>query len=237
LKGIQVIFLCFTNRVGSNYLTDLLSLAGYGVRVAEEDYNSSTAIAVSKRHKINDYDAYLEHLVRTTARNGTCVWKIGPAQLLWLANRGFVPDFFPDARYIHIRRRNKIAQAVSLFLASQTGKYFGDTSENGNIVPVDNLDASDIARHLLQILIGESHLEYFFALHNLKPYELWYEDLAAAPQSSILKLSEWLGYADASWLTIDSVDENRSLIKSQHSRTNDVLIEKMRSAFALTPKS
>jgi trehalose 2-sulfotransferase len=230
LEGVRVVFLCFTNRVGSNYLTDLLSLAGYGVRVAEEDFNSSTAIAVSQRSGIDSYDSYLDHIVKATKRNGTCIWKIGAPQLLWLANRGFVPEFFSSAQYVFLRRKDKIAQAVSLYIANQTGKYVGDASETN--LPFDKVL---IARQLFQIAVGESHFSYFFALHNVLAYEVWYEDLVAEPRSSILELSERFGCAHEPWLNLDAVDETRSLIKKQSSTTNELLIERMHQSFQLTP--
>jgi LPS sulfotransferase NodH len=232
-KNVKIVFLCFTNRVGSNHLTDLLSLAGYGVRVAEEDFNSSTVLASAKAHKLQEFDAYLERQLNATKKNGTCVWKIGAAQLLWLANRGFVPDFFSQAGYLFLRRRDKIAQAVSLYKANKTGQYVGGPA-NGE-EPELEFDKEQIARALFDILRWEFHFSYFFELHGIKPFELWYEDLVADPRSSIQQVSDWLGCGEAPWLDIDAVDSSRFFIKKQSTKENGRVMEEMREAFALTP--
>jgi LPS sulfotransferase NodH len=230
LSGVQVVFLCFTNRVGSNYLTDLLNMTGYGIRVAEEDFNSSTAAAAAQRHAFKSYDSYLDHIVRATKRNDTCIWKIGPAQLLWMANRGFISDFFPDSKYLLLRRRDKLAQAVSLFAANTTGKYISDGSTTDDAL---KFDKAEIARDLLQCCVGEAHLAYFYALHSIQPYELWYEDMIADPKACVAGISAWLGTREKPWLKLAAMDTGESLIVKQTSKSKDELLSKMRESFDL----
>ena len=234
LSGVQVVFLCFTNRVGSNYLTDLLNLTGYGIRVAEEDFNSSTALAAAQKHGFKSYDSYLDHIVKVTKRNDTCIWKIGPAQLLWLANRGFISDFFPESKYLLLRRRDKMAQAVSLYAANSTGQYVGD----GRATDVTlNFNKVEIARVLLQCCVGEAHLAYFYALHGIHPYELWYEDMIADPRSCVAGISEWLGTSQKPWLKLVAIDAGESLITKQTSKSKEELLSRMRESFDLTQYS
>ena len=174
LEGVQTVFVCFTNRVGSNLFTDLLDQAGFGVRVAEEDFNSSTVIAASTRRGFAAFDQYVAFMVRNTKLNGTFVAKIGPAQLLWLSNRGFIPDYFSDAKYIFVRRRDKIAQAVSLYIANATGRYKADDGPATEAAEILPFNKRMIADNLMHILSGERDLELFFQLHRVVPLEVWY---------------------------------------------------------------
>jgi LPS sulfotransferase NodH len=155
LRDVQTTFLCFTNRAGSNYLTELLYKVGFGVRVAEEDFNSSSAIAASKLYHMPAFDEYLAYVVKETERNGTLFCKIGSSQLFWLADQGFLSDFFPRAKFVFIRRRDKIAQAVSLYLAKPTGRYSDDIPGTGPVpvpVPVPVFDKVSIAEDLRFII-------------------------------------------------------------------------------------
>jgi LPS sulfotransferase NodH len=234
LEDVQTVFICFTNRVGSNLFSDLLDQAGFGVRVAEEDFNSSSVLGACQRDRMDSFDQYLAYVVNMTKRDRTFFCKIGIAQLLWLTNRGFVQDFFPSAKFIFVRRRDKIAQAVSLYIADETGQYtIGPEQDAMDTVGVP-FHKEKIASKLLYIQQSEHLFAYFFALHSVVPLEIWYEEFATRPYFSLKKVAEFCGDASKARLgVIRKVNIAKARVRSQWSCVNHFLCDEMRKAFAL----
>lgn len=102
--------------------------------------------------------------------------------------------FFPDAAYIHLKRRNKVKQAVSYAKAMQNGIWQVDAENN-----------DDYKKHLLPAQYDRDHIESLF--DNLLVYDLawerllrnysipglvmWYEDLA---RDYVVKMKEIYAY-------------------------------------------
>jgi LPS sulfotransferase NodH len=235
LRGVRTVFLCFTNRVGSNLLTDILDQAGFGVRVAQEDFNSSTVLTASKNHNFNSFSEYLAFLVEITKKNDTCFWKIGAAQLLWLANRGFISDFMPDSKYVFVRRRDKIAQAVSLYIKNKTGQYLADQPRTVTEEP--QFDKNGIARELMWILDNEKIFTFFFTLHNVTALDIWYEGFIASPRASVLQVTKHCGFEQSQWVQPADVDLGRARVRRQGTELNAAFCAAMRREFAIEQSS
>ena len=231
LRHVQVTFICFTNRAGSNLFTDFVSQAGFGVRIAQEEFNSSNVLTEAKKHSFQSFDEYLAYVVNTTKRNNTCFWKVGASQLLWIANRGLLSEFMPAAKYIYIRRRDKIAQAVSLYIMNRTGQYLKTIASNqkGEL----SFDGQTIAKELMWILDSEKIFSFFFTLHNLAALEVWYEDFVISPRACIAEVAMFCGFADQPWINLEAVEVSKSQIKRQASPLNDIFCENMRRQFAI----
>ncbi len=231
LEGVKPTFICFTNRVGSNLLTSFLFHAGFGVRVAEEDFNSATVITASKDNGFGSFTKYLAHMCRKTQKNNTLFMKIGAPQLLWLANRGIVPDFFPNAKYIFVRRKDRIAQAVSLYIMNQTGKYLAHIPAKTDREP--DFNKEKIAESLNWILANEKDFEYFFSLHKISPLIVWYEDMLEDAPNVVRNISTFCGLESVAQFDFSELDPANAKVKSQHSDINEQFIAEMRRAFSL----
>ncbi len=117
---IQVVFVCFVNRSGSNYLLDLLEQLNLGAKPTDEAFNYDQVLARCRQNDVTSFSSYLAKIVLANAKNGVCFLKIGGEQLFWLTKHGFLSRMMDSAippKFIFMSRRDKVAQAVSLFIA------------------------------------------------------------------------------------------------------------------------
>jgi len=89
--------------------------------------------------------------------------------------------FGPRAKWIVVRRRNRIRQAVSLAVARKTNRYhsyFADESESYVDVSMGEIEAS-----LRAVIMSDCYLDSFCTLPAVST-ELFYEDVLADPAGS-----------------------------------------------------
>lgn len=111
---------------------------------------------------------------------------------------------FPNLSYIWLRRRDRVAQAVSWYKAIQTGVYLGKHDKGG--AGEDEALHFDYAkiRYLLTALTSfENAQERFFSSSGLAPLVLFYEDLSAQYVSTIRSILDFL-QLDAGGVEIDA---------------------------------
>ena len=126
-----------------------------------------------------------------------------PGRSRWgnLSPGELISAMFPDAKYVWLTRRDKLRQAISLYLASQTGQW---SSVNGSPVRAQprvahavEFDPSAIVA--LQALLEEYERNWhaFFESNRITPLVIEYEDLAGDYAETIRKVLHWLGIPDA----------------------------------------
>lgn len=99
---------------------------------------------------------------------------------------------FPNLSYLWLRRRDKVAQAVSWYKAIQTGVFVGrGKGGTGEDEPI-RFDYGKI-RHLLSATTSsENAWGSFFSSNGLTPLVLYYEDLSAQYVSTIRSVLDFL---------------------------------------------
>jgi LPS sulfotransferase NodH len=100
---------------------------------------------------------------------------------------------FPNLSYVWLRRRDKVAQAVSWYKAIQTGVFVGGRGKGraGEREPLQ-FDYVKI-RHLLSATTNsENAWSSFFSSNGLKPLVLYYEDLSAQYVSTLRSVLDFL---------------------------------------------
>ncbi len=92
---------------------------------------------------------------------------------------------FGAARWIHVRRQDKIAQAVSFWRAKQTGRWhvYADEPE-----PAPAYDFHAIKACLQEIEMDDRLWDDFFALANIQPVRVTYEDFEADVAADIRRI-------------------------------------------------
>lgn len=104
---------------------------------------------------------------------------------------------FGRTRFIHLRRHDKLDQAVSLSIAEQSGLWHraADGSEYERTAPpqAPKYDRDDIARHMEDLAGMDADWEAWFERENVMPLRLSYDDLAAAPRETLGRVLEALG--------------------------------------------
>lgn len=104
---------------------------------------------------------------------------------------------FGPLLYIHLSRGDKLAQAISLVRAEQTGLWHlnadGSVLEGGPERPAPVYDGSRIATVLTELESDDRAWEAVFARYGIVPLRLSYEGVTAAPQQALAGIFEQLG--------------------------------------------
>jgi LPS sulfotransferase NodH len=132
--------------------------------------------------------------------------------------------------FIFVRRRNVIAQAVSLWTALQDGCW---TSLH-NVLPhaLPEYDELKILQHVKQIYESNAHFEMFFDYHGITPLQLHYEDFHNDESQLLVQLADYYRCDDpptasalpiARQITRQKLDWERMLRSAGKSHVSDVL--------------
>jgi LPS sulfotransferase NodH len=105
-----------------------------------------------------------------------------------------VADIFTNPTYVHLRRRDRVRQAVSALVAAQTGAW--RSLPGAAARPVAAEPSYDYDR--LSVLMGlgdycHGHWRLFFAALGVRPYELTYEALTGTYEATVVPLLQALG--------------------------------------------
>lgn len=195
-------FICCTVRSGSTLLTQLLAdtgIAGY----PQEHFNHNNGPDNPKGDATPNYNELVKQiLAENTTANGVFGTKIGGG--MW---HDFIPriqtidglvskpldvalnELFPDLQYIWLTRRNKVRQAVSHWMAIQSGRWHSPDTIN-NPTPEYIFDAID---HLAQELpIREAVWGDYFSKHNITPHIVVYEDYIRDMENTVRGILDFL---------------------------------------------
>ena len=103
---MRFVFLCYTNRCGSNYVAELFASSGM-YNLAGEDLNFDTVIHHSKEHGFTDFGSYFSFLLRRKARNNTFIIKLATQHLELLVKSGIMKRIQAQSRFVLIERAKK----------------------------------------------------------------------------------------------------------------------------------
>ena len=189
--ALRFVFLCFTNRCGSNYLAELLASTG-ALNRAEEVFNGETIAEHARAEGLGSFAAYVDFLCRRLAREGRFLSKIGLEQLLMLTETGLLDQIGDRAQFLLIERQDKLAQAISLLVAIQTQQW---TSRHSRRMGDEALVYDRRILDEQQTLIAQQNFGFyrFFASNGIVPKHIAYEQLAAAPEALVAEIGAWIG--------------------------------------------
>jgi len=104
---------------------------------------------------------------------------------------------FGAPRYLHLAREDKVAQAVSLLRAEQTGLWhvFADGAERERLKSGQAAvyDANQIAQLVAKLKRDDAAWTRWFAEQQVEPMHLTYEALSAGPQVMLGAVLSFLG--------------------------------------------
>lgn len=107
---------------------------------------------------------------------------------------------FGRVLFLHLRREDKLAQAVSLIKAEQTGLWH--IAPNGRELerlapPAEPVyDRARIARKLAELEVLDAAWEPWFAREGISPLRIGYEALSADPAGTVRRICAALGVAE-----------------------------------------
>lgn len=184
------LYLCFTNRCGSNYLAQLLASTG-AFNEAGEFFNAETVLAHSARLGLRSLPAYVAALPGLVPPHRHLAAKASADQLALLADAGITR---PDAVYVLLERQDRVAQAVSRVIAAATGRW--TVEHPARLRPEDvPYDAAALRAEIARIETGNAALYAFLAANALRPVHLTYEALCAGPAAALAEIGARFGLA------------------------------------------
>lgn len=104
---------------------------------------------------------------------------------------------FGKTLFVHLSRRDKLEQAISLTRAQQSGLWHrnADGTELERLAPskAPRYDAAEIARNLDEMIACDQAWEDWFATEDIHPLRLTYEDLSADPGAQSARVLRHMG--------------------------------------------
>jgi LPS sulfotransferase NodH len=185
-----------TSRSGSTHLCRMLAATG---RLGEPDeyYNPRLRPAWMKLWGATDDAEYFQQLVaRTSTPNGVCGIKVATTAFEHLRTSLGTSFDLLDVRYIWLRRRDTLRQAISLYRAESTDIWHWPAgAPRPTACPA--FDAARIERCRREIDTANGYWRDWFAGEAaLTPLELWYEDVTADPRAAIEQICRHIGVSN-----------------------------------------
>ncbi len=189
--GTKFIFLCYTNRCGSNYVAELFASSG-AYNLAGEDLNFDTVVDHSTSHGFKNFQEYFCFLVNMKTKSEVFFLKVAPPHLQLLEKAGILDQINSDSRFVLIERADKLSQAVSFAIAFATGKF--TSSINGHTDEKDLKFSADLINNILNGLVENYKMfDLFFAKNGIVPTNINYEQLVDSPAQYLDMINRHLG--------------------------------------------
>jgi LPS sulfotransferase NodH/predicted SAM-dependent methyltransferase/carbonic anhydrase/acetyltransferase-like protein (isoleucine patch superfamily) len=232
-KEMKTLLIAFTMRCGSNFLCEHLRANGIGDPAEYFQY----PFGVANRQfyddlgvDYGDFTGFLDALIENKSVND-----IFSVKIAWDHKNAFLDaikkidssidsleDFFPGARWLFLRRHDKVAQAISLWKAQKTGVWVAKNSS----MPVKEKPEYkffEILDSLMHILVEDLFWERYFYERKIDPLTLYYEDYEQNVKNAVLMVARYLGVSEQLRLSepndIASVD---AIVKQRDSYSEEI---------------
>ncbi|SCF24822.1 Stf0 family sulfotransferase [Micromonospora mirobrigensis] len=215
-RDVDAYFVCATPRTGSSLLLGLLESTGVAGRPQAYFRTPDEPLWADRWGLHRDPDGGVDHrdflaAALATGRTGNGVFG---AKLMWGTPAELVarlatvhPDSHGDlallerafgrVRFVHLRRADPLAQAVSWLRAEQTGRWFvggnGEISGAAGGGGAARYDRAAIDGLLATIAAHDAAWRDWFDRHGVRPHPVRYEELAADPVGVTLGVLDFLG--------------------------------------------
>ena len=172
-------FLATTQRTGSHLLMNLLNSTGVAGTVSEK-----LAHRLFERETLSDDEivAFIDKEVKSkSARTANGVWgtKVNATELAEV-ERYYLLKGCPSLKWIYLKRRDKLKQALSDIKARKTGvwHFTPETSDSDRERVMNDGEPSKerLAIYALGFYVMEKMWDDFFAKYGITPCVIYYED-------------------------------------------------------------
>jgi LPS sulfotransferase NodH len=188
-------------RTGSTWLSHLLWSSGcLGAPLEYLNYGPAGPYGFANRSPSQQQWLWRSVLRRRTSPNGAFGFKCFPDQLQFLqdTNSELLSEVLASVlsgrsaqRVVWLRRRDRVAHAISLARASLSGVWRKE-QEDAQKPRVEYSEAA--IEGSMRVVEGqEKAWQEMFSDLNIEPLQLWYEDALAAPEKAVRQVSRHLG--------------------------------------------
>lgn len=187
----NILIMLFPSRAGSNYFGQLLSSTGWFNEVAES-FNPGQVAKIRDRYELNDAHEALQWMIDQRGTPHAFGFKAGFYVLTAAAHSGFLTEVIDRAKIILLRRRDRVAQAVSL-QKGKMGARMHTLQSGGRELTDDDYDADALMREYNNIERTEVNLaECVEQLGKTAPV-YYYEDICADPVGNVTSVCDHMG--------------------------------------------
>ncbi|MAC35430.1 MAG: hypothetical protein CME38_17795 [Haliea sp.] len=185
--------LLFTNRSGSTLVAEYLRATGR-VMAMGEPLNHPIVARRAEKFQLTGFPEYMAHEYRRWRKPGAIYGlKASWDQALMLWRAGIVPGYFQDVRWVRVRRRDLLGQAISFTIAEQTQRWHSfDVGER----PPPQYDFLRILRRVQSLGQANGALDALCATLDLQPYEIDHDAFVAEPEAGTRRLARHLGLGE-----------------------------------------
>lgn len=191
-KGLSTAMICMTPRSGSTYLGSLFRENGLGdakehLRIAGNQMRDFVNQCGAK-----SYGDFIRALVEGYASSNYFSIKADWLQFRPFYHFGGFQKYFQNAKFIYLSRKDILSQAISHFIAGQTG--YGHTTQikDSNKFELLQFDYKGILAEISEIQSRAKAWEMFFSLERIEPLRLYYEDLRDNPAGTLTQIVAFL---------------------------------------------
>jgi len=183
--------ICATPRSGSNYLCQLLASTGQLGKPLEY-FNTGSRRRHTDPEYPKDRRAQID-IIRSIGAtpNGLYAVKVLPLQYCRVRKRVDLLRELPNLKFVRLRRRDLIGQAISLSRARQTGQIMA--SNRPRTKPI--YDPRDIKNCIRALQARESIWDQVMREAGTQPLTLDYEDVMRDPQAAVDQVATLMGLA------------------------------------------
>jgi LPS sulfotransferase NodH len=191
--GTKFVLICYTNRCGSNYLADIIASSGV-FNIAGEDLNYENIVQGAKKFGSKSFQAYFAALVERRRKAGHYFLKVAPAHLELLGKSGVLAQILSDTKFVLIERADKLGQAISFAIATQTQKW--TSLQPANISEAEASFTPTVIDDAI-VSFSEAHMMFyqFFGRNGIVPANVFYEHLVEDPDQCLQAIGKSIGLA------------------------------------------
>lgn len=179
-----VIFI--TPRSGSTFLTHALANTNR-LGHPQEWFNYDSIGSTVRQFGISSVEQYFNFVIRKfSTPNRVFGVEFAWPQFDFLRELINVSEYFgTHPAWFFLRRRDVVAQAISLVVANQTGIWHSYQLLSGETNPTPHYDAKRIRSSMELIVNQEFRISQYLRSSRLAPVELYYEDIVENPTETI----------------------------------------------------
>jgi len=189
---LKFVFLCYTNRCGSNFLANLLVSTGHFLQ-AGEFLNHEMVVARAAQHGHRNVQEYFSWHVRQRATGRNIVaCKLAIPHLEILGESGILDQIFNRSRFIFLTREDTLGQAISFEIARQTGLWSSNTPRSPTSL-LPRYNARTLRGTMASICQQNQQFEVFFDANQVDPVRIVYERLVVEPEPYVREIGRTVG--------------------------------------------
>jgi LPS sulfotransferase NodH len=187
----HILIILFASRAGSNFFGQLLCGTGW-FREIGESFAPHQLTKIRERYCLKDLHAAGQWMIDNRGTTRAFGIKAGYSVLISAAELDFLPDVIDRAHFLLLRRRDRVAQAVSGFKKQLTGRTHS-LQPAGRPLTDACYDAGAISAQVERIKLREAQYEQLLRdLGKTAPIH-YYEDICAEPERRVAEVCRTMG--------------------------------------------